>query len=273
MSEQSVRVAAVQMVSGPDVEANLREADVLIAEAARQGAKLVALPEYFPLISPDEMAKVRVREIPGAGPIQDFLRDAAQRHGVWLVGGSLPLVTEDPQRVRNACLVFDPEGRQVARYDKMHLFGFRRGQERYDESATIEPGEQIVSFDGPCGKVGLGVCYDLRFPEFFRAMGKVNLIVLPAAFTYTTGKAHWEVLLRARAIENLCYVMAPAQGGEHPGGRRTWGHTMLIDPWGEVLASRDAGAGVVCADIDPACIASVRASLPALEHRRVQSLE
>lgn len=261
------RIAAIQTVSGPEVEENLAVAADLIAQAAGEGASLIALPEYFPLISPDESAKVRIREAEGRGPIQGFLREAALRHGVWLVGGTLPLVAQADDKVRNSTLVFDDTGRCVARYDKIHLFGFSRGAERYDEAASIEPGAQVTGFDAPMGRVGLSVCYDLRFPELFRAMGAVNLIILPAAFTYTTGKAHWEVLLRARAIENQCYVMAPAQGGQHPGGRVTWGHSMIIDPWGEVVAVLESGPGVVLAEMDIDRIRSVRESLPALRHR------
>tara|TARA_R110001583_G_scaffold195341_1_gene371955 strand:- start:73725 stop:74555 length:831 start_codon:yes stop_codon:yes gene_type:complete len=263
----TVRIAAIQTVSGPDVEANLAAAEGLIARAAADGARLVALPEYFPLMSTDEMAKVRARESEGSGPIQDFLSAAARRHRVWLVGGTLPLVAEADNKVRNTTLVFDDRGERRARYDKIHLFGFQRGAERYDESVTIEPGQTVSTFDSPVGRTGLSVCYDLRFPELFRAMGVVNLIILPAAFTYTTGRAHWEVLLRARAIENQCYVMAPAQGGEHPGGRVTWGHTMIVDPWGEVMNVLETGPGVVTADVDFERLASLRDSLPALRHR------
>lgn len=263
----TVKIAAIQTVSGQDVDANLATVETLIAEAAAGGARLVALPEYFPLMSTDEMAKVRAREPEGRGPIQDFLSAAAKRHRIWLVGGTLPLVAEADNKVRNTTLVFDDRGERRARYDKIHLFGFQRGAERYDESVTIEPGQTVTTFESPVGRTGLSVCYDLRFPELFRAMGMVNLIILPAAFTYTTGRAHWEVLLRARAIENQCYVMAPAQGGEHPGGRVTWGHTMIIDPWGEVLGVLDKGPGVVTADVDFARLASLRDSLPALRHR------
>lgn len=261
------RIAAIQMVSGPDVAENLRIAGELVAEAAASGAQLVALPEYFPLISPDETAKVSSRERDGAGPLQDFLGEAARRHRICLVGGTIPLVADSDRKVRNTTLVFDERGERVARYDKIHLFGFQKGEERYDEAATIEPGRDVVTFDAGCGRVGLSVCYDLRFPELFRAMGDVSLIVLPAAFTWTTGRSHWEVLLRARAIENQCYVLAPAQGGKHPGGRVTWGHSLVVDPWGEVLACRDEGAGVVCADLDASRLAAVRANLPALRHR------
>lgn len=263
------RIAAVQMVSGPDVDANLKEADRLIGEAAAAGARLVVLPEYFPLISGDETAKIGIREEEGQGPIQSFLKDAARRYKVWLIGGSCPMEADVPDKVKNSTLVFDDEGRRVARYDKIHLFGFRKGVEFYDESATIEAGNEVVSFEAPCGQVGLSICYDLRFPELFRAMGEVDLIVLPAAFTYTTGRAHWELLLRARAIENQCYVLASAQGGVHPNGRRTWGDSLIIDPWGDVLARLPEGPGVIVADMDPARIAEVRASLPALKHRKI----
>ncbi len=269
MNTPVCRIAAIQMVSGPDVDRNLAEADRLLGEAAAAGARLAVLPEYFPLITSDETAKVRIREQEGEGPLQDFLRDAARRHGVWLIGGSCPMEAGSPDKVKNSTLVFDDAGRRVARYDKVHLFGFRKGEECYDESATIEAGNEVVAFDGPCGKIGLSICYDLRFPELFRAMGGVDLIVLPAAFTWTTGQAHWEVLLRARAIENQCYVLASAQGGRHPSGRRTWGDSMIIDPWGEVLARLPEGPGVVVADLDPARIADVRASLPALRHRKI----
>lgn len=263
----TVRIAAVQTVSVPDVDENLRVAGELVAEAAAAGARLVALPEYFPLISADETAKVRIREHEGRGPLQDFLRDTARRHGICLVGGTIPLVAEADDKVRNSTLVYDERGERVARYDKVHLFGFSKGEERYDEAATIEAGREVVRFESPAGATGLSVCYDLRFPELFRALAPVNLIILPAAFTYTTGRAHWEVLLRARAIENQCYVLAPAQGGRHPSGRVTWGHSLVIDPWGEVLACREEGPGIVMADLDPARIRAVRESLPALRHR------
>lgn len=261
------RLAAIQVIAGPDVAANLATVTSLVAEAVAAGARLVLLPEYFSCISSDEMAKVAIREEPGHGPIQQFLSETARAHGIWLIGGTLPLVASDAAHVRNTTLVFDPQGRQVARYDKIHLFGFQRGEESYDESRTIEAGHEIVCFDTPCGRVGLSVCYDLRFPELYRGMGPVDLIVVPAAFTATTGRAHWEVLLRARAIENQCYVLACGQGGTHPSGRQTWGHSMLVDPWGEVVASLAQGVGVLIAEMDPARVAGVRASLPALRHR------
>jgi predicted amidohydrolase len=272
MSRSTLRVAAVQMVSRQEVEANLRDAEALIAEAAAGGARLVALPEYFCLMGRRDSDKLAIREVDGEGPIQQFLADQASKHGIWLVGGTLPLAAPQADRVLNTTLVFDPQGRRVARYDKIHLFAFSKGAESYDEARTIAPGAQITVFDvrsdeGPRVKIGLSVCYDVRFPELYRAMDEPDLILVPAAFTATTGRAHWETLLKARAVENLCYVLAPAQGGRHENGRATFGHTMLIDPWGEVVASRDEGPGVVIGDIDLQMIASVRTDLPALAHR------
>ena len=264
---ENVRVAALQMVSTPRVDENLATADRLIADAVAQGARLVALPEYFPIMGMSDGDKVALRETDGNGPIQAFLADAARRHGVWLVAGSLPLVAKDPGKVLNSCLVYNPAGQRVARYDKIHLFGFQKGEERYNESATIEPGRQPVTFDAPFGRVGLSICYDLRFPELFRALGEIDLLVLPAAFTEVTGRAHWEILLRARAIENQCYVLAIGQGGVHENRRETHGNSMLIDPWGDIVARRDKGAGVVVGELDHARIAEVRTSLPALTHR------
>jgi predicted amidohydrolase len=267
----AVRIAAVQMISAPQVGPSLATAARLIGEAAAAGARLVALPEYFPLIGATDADRLAARERVGSGPIQDFLADAAVRHGIWLVGGSIPTFADDPAKMRNTCLVFDPSGRRVARYDKIHLFGFRKGTEHYDEAQTIEPGDATpVAFDGPCGRVGLAICYDLRFPELFRALGETDLLVVPAAFTDTTGRAHWEMLLRARAVENQCYVLASAQGGLHQGGRMTHGNSMIVDPWGEVLARMDKGEGVVVAELDPARIAEVRTDLPALKHRKLR---
>ncbi len=262
-----MKIAAVQMISGPDVAPNLATAARLISEAAATGARLVALPEYFPLIGATDADRLAAREADGSGPIQDFLAATARRHGIWLVGGSIPLLAQDPGKLRNSCLVFDPQGKRVARYDKIHLFGFRKGEEAYDEAATIERGDQIVAFDSPLGRIGVAICYDLRFPELFRALGELDLLVLPAAFTETTGRAHWELLLRARAIENQCYVLAAAQGGRHPNGRMTHGNSMVIDPWGEVLARMDKGEGVVLAELDPQRLVDTRSSLPALKHR------
>jgi predicted amidohydrolase len=261
------RMAALQMVSVPRVEDNLAEAGRLIALAAAQGADLVALPEYFCMMGMKDTDKVGVREAEGGGPIQAFLSAAAKRHGVWIVGGSVPLVANDPRRVRNSCLVYDNHGRQVARYDKIHLFGFQMGDEQYHEARTIEPGSQAVMLDTPFGRMGLSICYDLRFPELYRAMKDVDIIMVPSAFTATTGRAHWETLLRARAIENLAYVVAPAQGGRHENGRETYGDTMIIDPWGAVLNRWPRGAGVVIADVDLSHLQGLRRNLPALGHR------
>jgi predicted amidohydrolase len=270
-SPLSIRVAAVQMVSKPDVAANLRDASALIGEAASRGARLVGLPEYFCLMGSDT-DKVAVREPDGHGPIQDFLAETAARHRIWLVGGTVPLAAPQPDKVMNSVLVYGPDGGRVARYDKVHLFAFATGDESYDEAKTIAPGRAVRSFelapaDGPKLKVGLSVCYDLRFPELYRSLGQPDLILVPAAFTATTGRAHWLTLLRARAIENLCYVLAPAQGGRHENGRATFGHSVLFDPWGETIAQIEQGAGVIVGDVDLERLAQVRASLPALAHR------
>ena len=273
MADNVFKIAAVQMVSSHDVEKNLSDADELIAEAARQGVRLVGLPEYFCLMGKRDGDKVAIRETEGNGPIQSFLSQAAAKHGVWLVGGTAPLATADAGRVRNACLIYDDTGKQVARYDKIHLFGFQNGAERYDESTTIEAGDTPMSLDSPFGKLGFSICYDLRFPELYRSFAPVDIIFVPSAFTATTGRAHWETLLRARAIENLAYVVAPAQGGIHSNRRATWGHSMIIDPWGEILACRDEGPGVVIAEIDLSKNAKVRASLPALDHRTLGNIK
>lgn len=260
-------VAGVQMVSTPDVAENIAQAESLIAQAVAGGAKLVALPEYFCLIGLRDADKLVLVEEDGAGPLQAFLSAQAQRHGIWLAGGTIPLATGESGRLFNSQLVYGPDGQRVQRYDKIHLFSFTRGQESYDESRVIRAGADVRTFETSGGRVGLSTCYDLRFPELYRAMGGVSLLLVPAAFTYTTGRAHWEILLRARAIENQCYVLAPAQGGVHASGRRTWGHSMLIDPWGEVVDVLPEGPGLVSGVVDPARIASVRTDLPALRHR------
>ena len=261
------RIAAVQMASGPNVEGNLNEARRLIAKAADGGAKLVALPEYFAIMGLRDHDKVKVREKEGRGPIQDFLSSAAKKHRIWLVGGSVPLECSAPDKVRNSCLVYDDKGKLAARYDKIHLFGFEMGQERYSEERTIEPGRDVVTVDSPFGRLGISVCYDLRFPELYRAMKPVDIILIPSAFTETTGKAHWETLIRARAIENLAYVLAPAQGGYHVSGRETHGDSMIVDPWGVVLDRLTRGSGVVAAGINLDHLKRLRESLPALTHR------
>ena len=262
-----IKIAGIQMASGPQVAANLSEAERLIEIAVEQGAKLVALPEYFAIMGLKDTDKIKVREQEGDGSIQKFLSRMAKKHSIWLIGGTIPLKASVANKVRNSCLVFEPSGKLAARYDKIHLFGLDLGNEHFREEDTIEPGDGIVVLETPFGVIGLSICYDLRFPEMYRAMGEVDLLIIPSAFTDTTGKAHWETLVRARAIENLCYVLAPAQGGYHLSGRETHGHSMIVDPWGVVLDKLPKGSGVVIAGINPAYQASLRQSLPALKHR------
>jgi len=263
----NVRVAAIQMASGPNVSANLAEAEQLIEQAVDAGACLVALPEFFCIMGMKDADVVKVREAEGSGPIQSFLSRMAKKHRIWLVGGSVPLEAGDPKKVRNSCLVYDDRGKQVARYDKIHLFGLNLGNEQYQEANLIESGDKVVVINSPFGRIGLSICYDLRFPELFRAMPDVDIIMVPSAFTATTGRAHFETLIRARAIENLAYVVAPAQGGYHLSGRETHGDSMIVDPWGVVLDRLSRGSGVAIANINPAYQASLRKSLPALKHR------
>jgi deaminated glutathione amidase len=268
-----MKIAALQMVSTPSVERNLTAARRLVAQAAAAGAKLVALPEYFCFMGAADRDKLAIAEAPGHGPIQQTLADAAREHGVWLIGGTLPIRTADPQRVRNACCVYAPDGSQAARYDKIHLFRYDNGRETYDEGTVLQAGTEPVAVQAAGLRVGLSVCYDLRFPELYRTLSftpgqaPCDLLAVPAAFTHTTGRAHWELLLRARAVENQAYVIASAQGGRHENGRHTWGHSMVVDPWGEVLAVLPEGEGMALAEIDPARLASVRTQLPALRHR------
>lgn len=264
-----VKVAALQFVSTPVPQENFATAGRLLAQAAERGAQLVLLPEYWPIMGIQDTDKLAHAEQADAGPIQDCMAGLARQFGVWLIGGTMPLVSPEADKVLNTMLIYAPSGERVSRYDKIHLFGFKKGDESYDESRTIVPGTTVGTFDAPFGKVGLSVCYDLRFPELYRAMGDCTLIVVPAAFTYTTGKAHWEILLRARAIENQCYVLAAAQGGRHANGRRTWGHSMLIDPWGEIKCVLPEGEGVILGEIDHDFIARIRENLPALRHRRL----
>lgn len=263
-------VAAIQMISSPEVDENLKQAKVLIAEAAQAGAQLIVLPEYFALMGQQDTDKLAWQEPFGEGPLQEFLSQCAQEFAVWLVGGTIPLASGAADRVMNSCLAFNPQGECIARYDKIHLFGFDNGVERFCESDTIAAGEQAVTFDTPFGRVGLAICYDLRFPELFRSVGEVDIWLLPAAFTATTGRAHWEVLLRARAIENQCFFIAPNQGGLHPTGRETFGHSMIIDPWGKVLSSLPNGNGVVLAELKASQLERVRSTLPALAHRIIK---
>ena len=270
MSKQNCRIAAVQMVSGPRVAENLETAGRLVADAVAQGARLVVLPEYFPIIGAIDADRVRAGEQFGDGPIQAWLAETARRHDIWLFAGSIPLAASTPDKMRNSSLVFNPDGACVERYDKVHLFGFSKGEETYDEASFIEAGDQLVAVDTPFGRVALSICYDLRFPELYRALAPVDLILVPAAFTETTGRAHWEILLRARAIENQCYLLAVGQGGKHESGRLTHGNSMIIDPWGRIVAELPEGEGVLWADLDPALLASVRNRLPALRHRVLQ---
>ena len=266
-----MKVAAIQTVSGVSVQANLDSARRLLGEAAQAGAQLAVLPEYFCLMGHKDSDKLAARESFGEGRIQAFLAATARELGLWIAGGTLPLVAGDDAHVRNTLLVFSPAGECAARYDKIHLFKYDNGRERYDESRVIECGREPAALelpgaDGHRWRVGLSVCYDLRFPELYRAL-QADVLLVPSAFTYGTGQAHWELLLRARAIENLAYVVAPAQGGVHENGRRTWGHSMIVDPWGVVMAQRAEGPGVVLAELDAGRQQRLRQELPALEHR------
>jgi len=264
--------AAIQMASGPQVSANLLEAEKQIAEAAKAGAKLVALPENFAIMGLDELDKVKVSEPDGKGPIQDFLSNVAKKHGIWVIGGTMPIQANVANKVRAACLIINDKGERVARYDKVHLFDVNVPEtaEQYRESDSVEAGDDPCVIDTPFGRLGVAVCYDLRFPEFFRPMAQkgLDILVIPSAFTAKTGAAHWEVLLRARAIENLCYVIAPNQGGFHKNGRQTFGHSMIVDPWGVVLDCYKTGAGFVHAEVDKQRLEKMRAAFPVLEHRR-----
>lgn len=268
------RAAVIQMVSGTDLHANLEQASALLAQAAAAGAGLAVLPENFALMGAGDAAKLAVAEPAGSGPIQDFLSAQALRHRLWIVGGTVPLIErENTGRAFASCLVYDDHGRPAARFDKIHLFDVNipGRDETYSESASTVAGEEVVVLDSPVGRLGLAVCYDLRFPELFRRMltQRVQVIALPSAFTAATGRAHWEILLRARAIENLCFVLAPNQGGTHVGGRETWGDSLIVDPWGQVLDRLAQGPGVVLADIDLERQDQTRQVFPALQHRRL----
>lgn len=280
-----MKAAAIQMISTPRVDDNFTQARALIAQAARAGAELIALPEYFCLIGQRDADKLAIAEpladadhpFTASTPMQHILAETAKEHGIWLIGGTLPIRAPDSDKVYNTTLVYDPQGRRVARYDKIHLFCFDDGERRYDEATTLRPGHEPVAFTltdqrGNDWRIGLSICYDLRFPELFRQLGAtqpLDLIVLPAAFTDVTGKAHWELLLRARAVENLCHVLAPAQGGQHENGRTTYGHSMVVGPWGDVLAVQADGPGVVLANLSLSRQQQVRTQLPALQHRVV----
>ncbi|KAA0692414.1 carbon-nitrogen hydrolase family protein [Halopseudomonas laoshanensis] len=271
------QVAAIQMISGPDVHANLTRAGELIARAAAQGARLLLLPECFALFGSPHLARVAEEEASGARPIQQFLADQAERHGVWLIGGSIPLPRQPGGKAMAACLVFDDQGREVARYDKLHLFDVEvaDNQRSYQESRDYGYGDQLVCIDTPVGRVGLSICYDLRFAELYLALRRAGaeLIVVPSAFTAVTGAAHWDILLRARAAETQCYILAANQGGLHPGGRETFGHSCLVDPWGDIQAGMDQGEGVVIGALDPEYLESVRGRMPVLQHRRFAAVD
>ena len=266
-------VAAVQMASGPNVKANLEEAEKLVKTAVQQDAELVVLPENFAIMGLSEVDKVAIAEKPGEGQIQQFLAQQAEKHDIWIVGGTVPIESNVTGKVFSASLLYNNSGEMVARYDKIHLFDvlLEDSNESYNESETIESGDDVVVVDTPFGKLGMAVCYDLRFPELFRAMADVGMevCVLPSAFTNLTGKAHWESLLRARAIENLCYMVAPDQGGYHMNGRETYGDSMIIDPWGVVLNRLPHGTGVVVSEIDLEKLRKTRQNFPALQHKRL----
>jgi len=267
------RVAAIQMASGPNVDANLNEVAKSIEDAAKAGAKLIVLPENFAFMGNNESDVVKIAENAGEGKIQSFLSEQAVKHSVWLVGGTIPIRATGSEKVRAACLVFDDQGKQQARYDKIHLFDVEilDSDEKYAESMTMEPGDEVIVIDSPFGRLGMAICYDLRFPELFRAMldKGAEIIAVPSAFTAITGRAHWEVIVRARAIENLSFVIAAAQGGYHVSGRETHGDSMIVDPWGTVLDRLPRGSGFVISDIDRERLGSIRRNFPATDHRRL----
>ena len=273
MSGSRKTVAAIQLASGSNVSANLLEAERQTEAAARAGADLVVLPENFAFIGRNCSDAIALSERPGNGPLQSFLSQLAKRLGVWIVGGTIPLEGEHAAKWRAACTVYDEDGRQVARYDKQHLFDVNlvESNEQFVESESIEPGDRVIVLDSPVGRLGISVCYDLRFPELYRAMVDrgVEVITLPAAFTEITGRAHWETLVRARAIENLSYVIASAQGGFHVASRQTYGHSMIVDPWGTKLVEQERGIGFVNAEIDPEFQQTTRRNFPCLDHRRL----
>jgi nitrilase len=265
-----VNVAAIQMASGAQVTANLLKAEKLIHKAVEQGAEFIVLPENFAFMGQNDIDRINVRETPGEGEIQRFLSAQAKEHGIWILGGTIPLLAEDDNKTIASALLFNANGEQVGRYDKIHLFDVALDNgEKYAESETTQAGQQTVVVDTPFGKLGLAICYDLRFPELFRELSDkgADIFVLPAAFTESTGKAHWEVLLRARAIENLCYMIAAGQGGYHVDGRTTYGHSMIVDYWGNVRKVLPKGEGVVVARIDLDAMYSTRKNFPVLEHR------
>ncbi len=273
MTQHKKKIAAIQMASGSNIDANLLEVEKIVSAAVAAGAELVVLPENFAFLGKTESELCALREKEGDGPLQQFLSQLAQRHSIWVVGGTIPLVATDPDKICAASLIFNAAGEQVGRYDKIHLFDVHLTEtnERYAESKIIEAGKNVVVIDSPFGRLGVAVCYDLRFPEMFRKMADmgVEIICMPAAFTAITGKAHWEPLVRARAIENLAYVVASAQGGFHVSGRETYGHSMVVNQWGTILDQLPQGRGYVIAELDLEHLASTRRTFPALTHRRI----
>ncbi len=268
-----LKIASIQMISTPVLQENLDTANRLIAQVAKAGAQLAVLPEYFCLMGLKDTDKVLAKEKLGSGPIQEQLAAMAKANNIYLVAGTIPLEAQDSNKVLNTTLVFDNQGQRIGRYDKIHLFGFQSATERYEESETIEAGNTAgvlsININQQDWRIGLSICYDLRFPELYRSLGVVDCHIIPAAFTYTTGKDHWEILLRARAIENQCYVLASAQGGTHINQRRTWGNSMLIDPWGAVLANLPEGEGFISGILSKDKLNEVRSKLPALKHRKL----
>jgi len=265
------KVAAVQMNSQNNVEENLKSAALLIEKAAEEGAELVVLPENFALMGANEEEKLAIKEQEGKGPIQEFLKNQAKQRGIYVVGGTIPIESEYPDKVYATCFVYNDRGRQIARYDKIHLFDVHVGEQMYQESKSIIPGTKIVVVPTPFGTLGLSVCYDLRFPELYRRLLQhgANILIIPAAFTKETGQAHWEVLLRARAIENLSYVVAAAQVGSHPAERETFGDSIVVSPWGEVLNHKERHVGVVVSEVDLNMLFVIRKRFPALEHQKM----
>lgn len=269
------KIAAIQMASGSNVQGNLSEAERLISQAVEAGAGLIVLPENFAHMGMQETDKLEIAEPSGEGVIQSFLADQSHQNQVWIIGGTIPISTDRSTHVSATCLVFNDQGQQVARYDKLHLFDveIQDTREKYAESETISAGEKLAWCDSPFGRIGLAVCYDVRFPELFRELMKhdIEIFAIPSAFTATTGQAHWETLVRARAIENLCYVVAANQGGYHVNGRETHGNSMIVDPWGNILDRLESGSGAVITEIDRDRLASIRKNFPSLQHRRISS--
>ncbi len=269
------RVSAIQMTSTISVEENLASAESLIKIAADQGSKLVVLPEMFPILGADSVDKVNVSEKFGDGLIQNFLSQQASKNHLWIVGGTIPLKGNDPGKVKAACLIFDDKGNIAGRYDKMHLFDVVVSEsESYQESATTEPGNNVAIIDTPIGRVGLSVCYDIRFPELYRRLfnSGAEIFTIPAAFTVKTGQAHWEVLARSKAIENFCYVIGACQTGQHSNGRATYGHSLIINPWGEVISSLPESTGVITAEIDLEQLKQIRKNMPVNTHQKIFSI-